>query len=96
MTPIERTVAVLNRWCGQDAVDHTDEQLEDLWNRTKPTGKPSHSGVDFFEQGAEDLVDRLRAEFQKVPARNINFSHTSLDPGRTSRVETRRRGLHSP
>lgn len=80
MTPIERTVAVLNRWCGEDAVDHTDEKLEDLWNRTKPTGKPSHSGIDFFEQGAEDLVDRLKAEFQKAPARNINFTHTSLDP----------------
>jgi hypothetical protein len=61
MTPIESTVAVLNRWCGEDAVDHTDEKLEDLWNRTKPTGKPSHSGIDFFEQGAEDLVDRLTA-----------------------------------
>ncbi|MBZ5677161.1 MAG: hypothetical protein LAP61_23195 [Acidobacteriia bacterium] len=80
MTPIERTVDVLNRWCGENAVNHTDEKLEDLWNRTKPTGKPSHNAIDFWEQGAEDLFDRLIAEFKKDPARNLNFDHTDLNP----------------
>src|SRR4051812_43707549 len=80
MTPDERTVAVLNRWCGEKAVDHTDEKLEDLWNRTKPTGKPSHSGIDFFPPGAKDLIQRLTAEFQNSPARTINFRFDALDP----------------
>ena len=80
MTPRERTVAVLNRWSGGDNVNQTDEKLEELWNRTKPTGKPSHSGIDFFTQGAQDLLDRLAAEFQKIPARNINFVLADLDP----------------
>jgi hypothetical protein len=80
MTPRERTVAVLNRWCGGDFVDHTAEKLEDLWSGTKPTGKPSHDGIDFFAPGAEDLVDRLIAEFETPPARKINFDASDLDP----------------
>jgi hypothetical protein len=80
MTPEERTVEVLNRWSGGDNVDQMSETLEQLWNRTKPTGKPSHSGIDFFPQGASDLVNRLVAEFQKSPARNINFTSANLNP----------------
>jgi hypothetical protein len=59
MTPNERTLTVLNRWCGTDVIESLEEKLEDLWNRTKPIGKPSHSAFDFYEQGAEDLVNRF-------------------------------------
>jgi hypothetical protein len=83
MTSNERTLAVLSIWCGEDAVDETSEPLQELWDRTKPTGKPSHSAIDFFEEnapGAQDLVNRLRAEFRQAPARKIEFDYTDLNP----------------
>ena len=30
----DRVIEVLKKWCGTDAVDRTDEKMEDLWNRT--------------------------------------------------------------
>jgi hypothetical protein len=80
MTPRERGIAVLTRWCGEDAVNDLDEKLEGLWNRTKPTGKPSHSAIDYYEPGAEDLMERLEAEFEHPPARKLNFNHTDMNP----------------
>jgi hypothetical protein len=82
MTPTARTIAILNRWCGQaDAVDRTSEPLKELWARTKD----HHSAVPFFDslqkaQGAEQLVDALVQEFRKEPARKINFDLTNLNP----------------
>jgi hypothetical protein len=83
MTPNERALAVLNRWCGEDAVDDTTELLKELWDRTKPSGKPSHSAIDFFDgnsPGAQDLVNRLTAEFHHSPARKIELDYTDLNP----------------
>jgi hypothetical protein len=89
MTPIERTVAVLNEWCGvPDAVDQTSEKLEDLWNRTKPTGKPSHSGIDYFDPGTLDLLSGLKAEFAKPTARLIRLVVADLDPSNGGSVLT--------
>jgi hypothetical protein len=87
MTPIERTIAVLNRWCGENAVDDTDETLEDLWNRTKPTGKPSHSAIDFYQPGSEDLINRLIAEFNNPPKFKVNITYKDLKPG-TGAIKT--------
>jgi hypothetical protein len=81
MTLRERVVEVLERWCGDD-VERTDEKLEDLWNRTKPSGNPSHSGIDYFPPGGGDLVDRVTAEYSlpRPEIRRVNFDSADLNP----------------
>lgn len=86
MTPIERTVAVLNRWCGENAVDQSDEKLADLWDRTKPTGKPSHDGIKFYPQGASTLIENLKAEFRRPEAYIVNIELKDFNPSKSPKI----------
>lgn len=81
MTLRERVVTVLEKWCG-DEVLHSNWKLEDLWNATKETGNPSHSGIQFFPDGASDLVQRLIREYNRPdrPKKTINFNAQRLNP----------------
>jgi hypothetical protein len=77
----KRVVSVLQEWCGAPIL-HSNWNLQELWNATKPTGVPSHSGIDFYPPGATDLVDKLTSEYQRPrrQKRTINFAATNLNP----------------
>ena len=74
-TPTARVIKVLNEWVNADAVDHTSETLEDLWNCTAAT----HAQVKFYPDATRDLLYRLNAEFAQYPAREINFGKDDLN-----------------
>jgi len=78
MTIRERVNNVLADWCGVAPEDQTIS-LEFLWISTRDNPQRPHSRTDFQPDGVQDLLVKLKTEFEKPGTVRKNTSR--LTPG---------------
>ena len=81
----ERTLDVIEDWCGVAPRPLTKE-LINLWEETRNNASRPHTSIDFQPDGVENLIEKLKREFQNAPARRITLAPRSFDPN--GRVKT--------